>query len=209
MVRVFQRGKLRLSTGFMHSAIGFLEIRTVRHCARCLYDTLLGDTMKAGGRAAIAVPSSIAGGACGLRPAGPKLCYRLPDTSRFPRGQRSDDAALVAIDKDQPVTHRCFDEADCVRFHRTPTVPGHPDDTLRRLRAGTGRRQFGIYGVLSYSVAQRRQEIGIPHRPGASRLNVVAAVVRQACVLAVVGAVRRGRRREIHLSGMHECCWSE
>jgi predicted permease len=47
----------------------------------------------------------------------------------------------------------------------------------------------GIYGVLSYVVSQRRQEIGIRLAIGASPSRVLAGVVRQGVVYAAIGAV--------------------
>ncbi|MDB4908220.1 MAG: permease [Gemmatimonadetes bacterium] len=47
----------------------------------------------------------------------------------------------------------------------------------------------GIHGIMSYSVAQRRQEIGIRMALGAGAGQVVRAVVRQALSVAGVGAV--------------------
>src|SRR5439155_229913 len=48
---------------------------------------------------------------------------------------------------------------------------------------------IGIYGVLSYMVAQRTKEIGIRMALGASATNVVGQVLRQSIRYAVVGAV--------------------
>ncbi|MXY23004.1 MAG: ABC transporter permease [Acidobacteria bacterium] len=48
---------------------------------------------------------------------------------------------------------------------------------------------FGLYGLLSYVVAQRRREIGVRMALGAQRGSIVALVVRQGAMLIAAGAV--------------------
>ena len=52
-----------------------------------------------------------------------------------------------------------------------------------------GLATIGIYGVMSYSVAQRTGEIGIQITLGAQRSEVLALVLRQSVVLTVLGVL--------------------
>ncbi len=51
---------------------------------------------------------------------------------------------------------------------------------------------IGLYGVLSYTVARRRHEIGIRMALGAGRRDIISMIVREAGVLVAVGIALGG-----------------
>ena len=94
-------------------------------------------------------------------------------------------AALAAVDADLPVYDvRTLRErgADALAAERFATGAAAAFAGLGLLLAA-----IGVYGILAYSVAQRRREIGIRVALGASRADVARLVVRQGLVVAAVG----------------------
>jgi putative ABC transport system permease protein len=94
-------------------------------------------------------------------------------------------AQISAVDSDQPVTNiQTVDEImDNSRSQPRFTV------LLLGVFSATalGLAVIGIYGVLSYSVAQRRQEFGIRLALGAEHADILRMVVRQGLILAAFG----------------------
>ena len=111
------------------------------------------------------------------------------------------ETPLILVRSDRtPLTVLAF-----LREVHTETYPGpSPDQVLSALVAqprfyamcagilGTVAlllAAFGLYGVLSHSVAERRREIGIRMALGAGRRDVVGLVVRQGGGLVAVGVI--------------------
>ncbi|HEX5421136.1 MAG TPA: FtsX-like permease family protein, partial [Gammaproteobacteria bacterium] len=93
--------------------------------------------------------------------------------------------AVWAVDPDQPVSNvrpmtQVFDQQLSGRNTQLTLVGGLA--VLALLLAAVG-----LYGVLSYMVAQRTSEIGLRMALGAQQGNVVGSVVRSALLLAVLG----------------------
>ena len=96
-------------------------------------------------------------------------------------------AQVSAIDPDQPImkVQTVDDLMDASR--------SQPRFTMLLLAVFSGTALvlavIGIYGVLSYSVAQRRQEFGIRLALGAEHADILRLVVRHGLVLAASGIV--------------------
>ena len=94
-------------------------------------------------------------------------------------------AQLAAVDPDQPVTKvQTVDELmDASR--------AQPRFTMILLSVFSGTALIlvviGIYGVLAYSVAQRRQELGIRLALGAEQSSILRLVVKQGLRLTLFG----------------------
>ena len=96
-------------------------------------------------------------------------------------------AQVAALDADQPITNiqTVDDLMDASR--------SQPRFTMLLLAVFSATALVlavvGIYGVLAYSVAQRRQEFGIRLALGAERTDILRLVLRQGLVLAAAGIV--------------------
>jgi putative ABC transport system permease protein len=96
-------------------------------------------------------------------------------------------AAVQAVDRELPVTQlRTMDEvaADSLADRRFQVILTSGFAWISLLLAATG-----IYGVISYRVARRTQEIGVRMALGADRQRVLRLVLREVVVLAGAGAV--------------------
>jgi putative ABC transport system permease protein len=94
---------------------------------------------------------------------------------------------VIAVDPDQPV-------------YRIRTMQDYLASSVERRRlsmlllaifagAALALAAVGIYGITSYSVAQRSQEMGVRLALGASRGGILRLVLRQSLSLAAVGVV--------------------
>ena len=96
-------------------------------------------------------------------------------------------AELAAIDKKQPIhSFKALEEqvSELIAPQRFTTALMAGFAALAALLAAVG-----IYGVMSYMVAERTREIGVRMALGAQTGNVMRMVLRRGMVLAVAGAM--------------------
>lgn len=94
---------------------------------------------------------------------------------------------IYAVDGDQPVSH-VMNMSDLVA---DSVAPRQVSMILLTVLGGTALllALLGIYGVLSYSITQRTQEIGIRTALGAQRIDVIKLVLGQTLKLVVIGVL--------------------
>jgi putative ABC transport system permease protein len=85
----------------------------------------------------------------------------------------------AVVDRIEPLTTAVAASVDQPRF--TATVLGYFAALSMILAA------VGLQGVLSYTVAQRRRELGVRAALGAGRVNLIALVLRDALMVTLVG----------------------
>jgi putative ABC transport system permease protein len=96
-------------------------------------------------------------------------------------------SVLASIDRNQPISSvTTMDQlvADSVGSRRLTLILLGVFSALALVLAG-----IGIYGVISYSVAQRTQEIGIRMALGADRADIMRMVLLQGARIAATGLI--------------------
>jgi len=94
---------------------------------------------------------------------------------------------IYAVDNNQPVSH-VMSMSDLVA---DSVAPRQVSMILLTVLGGAALllALLGIYGVLSYSITQRTQEIGIRTALGAQRIDVMKLVLGQTLKLVVIGVL--------------------
>jgi ABC-type antimicrobial peptide transport system permease subunit len=92
---------------------------------------------------------------------------------------------VQSIDQEQPIRRAQLLETAITRT----VAPQRLLASLLTLFAGLALTlaMVGIYGVMSYSVAQRTQEVGVRMALGAESRDVLKLIVRQGMMLALIG----------------------
>lgn len=96
--------------------------------------------------------------------------------------------AVYSVDKDQPI-------AEMLTVRQLLDSHGYAEPRFSLALFGAFAAAalllslVGTYGILSFITSQRTHEIGIRMALGAGRLRVMGIVLRQACLLAIIGVL--------------------
>jgi ABC-type antimicrobial peptide transport system permease subunit len=93
--------------------------------------------------------------------------------------------AIWSVDRDVPISDVQTMEGRIARSIGRPRLMMTLLGTFAAL--GLLIAALGVYGVVAYSIAQRRREIGIMIALGAGRATVVGSVLREGLVYAAAG----------------------
>jgi putative ABC transport system permease protein len=97
---------------------------------------------------------------------------------------RSVQIAIHRVDPDQPVT--ALRTMDAVFSDSASDARFQVVLLIIFAALAVGLAMIGVYGVVSYSVGQRTQEIGVRMAMGAAATNIASLVLREALLLAAV-----------------------
>jgi putative ABC transport system permease protein len=100
---------------------------------------------------------------------------------------RTIEEAVHEVDKDQPISDM---KSMDVRLAESPGPQRFAANLLALFASlATALASIGLYGLVSYNVAQRTNELGIRMAPGANHWDVLKMILREMANIAVAGTL--------------------